>query len=46
MLCLQRNATVTICHSRTKDLPSVVKQADVVIAAVGKAELVATISRY
>jgi len=40
MLCLHRNATVTICHSRTKDLPAVVKQADIIIAAVGKAELV------
>lgn len=30
-----RNATVTICHSQTKDLPAVVKQADLVVAAVG-----------
>ena len=28
MLCLHQNATVTICHSRTKDLPSIIKQAD------------------
>lgn len=34
------NATVTICHSRTKDLPSVTKQADVLIAAIGKANFV------
>lgn len=34
-LLLGRNATVTIAHSRTKDLPSVVKRADIVIAAVG-----------
>jgi methylenetetrahydrofolate dehydrogenase (NADP+)/methenyltetrahydrofolate cyclohydrolase len=40
MLCLKRNATVTTCHSRTKDLPSITRQADVLIAAVGKAEMV------
>jgi len=40
MLCMHRNATVTICHSRTKDLPGVVRQADILIAAVGKPELV------
>ena len=34
------NATVTICHSRTKDLPGVVKEADILIAAVGRAEMV------
>lgn len=36
MLLLHRHATVTICHSRTKDLPSVVYEADIVIAAIGK----------
>lgn len=36
MLLLGRNATVTYCHSRTKDLGSVVREADVVVAAVGK----------
>ncbi len=36
MLLLHRHATVTICHSRTKDLPSVVRSADIVIAAIGK----------
>lgn len=36
MLLLHRHATVTICHSRTKDLPSVVHEADIVIAAIGK----------
>jgi methylenetetrahydrofolate dehydrogenase (NADP+)/methenyltetrahydrofolate cyclohydrolase len=35
-LLLQRNATVTICHSRTPDLAAMVRQADVVVAAVGK----------
>ena len=37
---LQENATVTICHSRTKNLAEVVKRADIVIAAVGKAKMV------
>lgn len=40
LLLVRRNATVTICHSRTKDLPGVVRQADVLIAAVGKAQMV------
>ncbi|CAH2032379.1 bifunctional methylenetetrahydrofolate dehydrogenase/methenyltetrahydrofolate cyclohydrolase FolD [Trichlorobacter ammonificans] len=40
LMCLARHATVTICHSRTKDLAEVVRRADVVIAAVGKAEMV------
>jgi methylenetetrahydrofolate dehydrogenase (NADP+)/methenyltetrahydrofolate cyclohydrolase len=40
LMCLSRHATVTICHSRTKDLPDVVRRADVVIAAVGKAEMI------
>ena len=34
------NATVTLCHSRTKDLPSVCRQADIIIAAIGKAKFV------
>ncbi len=40
MLLLHRNATVTICHSRTTDLPGVVREADILIAAVGRAEMV------
>jgi len=40
MLLLHRNATLTICHSRTKDLPDVVRKADILIAAVGRAEMV------
>jgi methylenetetrahydrofolate dehydrogenase (NADP+)/methenyltetrahydrofolate cyclohydrolase len=36
MLLLNENATVTICHSRTKNLPAVVRRADIVVAAVGK----------
>src|SRR5713101_6711520 len=39
-LLLQRHATVTICHSRTRDLPSVTRQADILIAAVGQAALI------
>ena len=40
MLLLARHATVTYCHSRTVDLPSVVRNGDIVVAAVGKAEFV------
>lgn len=40
LMCLAKHATVTICHSRTKGLADVVRRADVVIAAVGKAEMV------
>ncbi len=40
ILLLSRHATVTICHSRTRDLPAVVRSGDVVVAAVGKAEMV------
>ncbi len=40
MLLLHRNATVTICHSRTQNLPEVVRGADIVIAAVGRAQMV------
>jgi methylenetetrahydrofolate dehydrogenase (NADP+) / methenyltetrahydrofolate cyclohydrolase len=36
MLLLHRHATVTICHSRTKDLPGIVREADIVVAAIGK----------
>ena len=39
-LLLNENATVTIAHSRTKDLPEVVRRADIVVAAVGRAEMV------
>ncbi len=35
-LLLQQNATVTVCHSRTRDLPSVTRQADVLVAAIGR----------
>jgi methylenetetrahydrofolate dehydrogenase (NADP+)/methenyltetrahydrofolate cyclohydrolase len=40
MMCLQQHATVTICHSRTKNLADVVRSADVVIAAVGVPEMI------
>jgi methylenetetrahydrofolate dehydrogenase (NADP+) / methenyltetrahydrofolate cyclohydrolase len=40
MLLLARDATVTICHSRTADLPAVVRDADIVIAAIGRAHFV------
>mgnify|MGYP006420417451 FL=1 len=39
-LLLERNATVTICHSRTKDLPSITRSADILIAAIGKPNFV------
>ena len=39
-LLLKANATVTICHSRTKDLPSVARNADILVAAVGRAQMV------
>ena len=37
---LERNATVTICHSKTKNLPEIIKGADIVIAAIGRAEFI------
>src|SRR5512137_2146895 len=40
LLLISRNATVTVCHSRTRDLPAVVRQADILIAAIGKMEFV------
>ncbi len=40
MLLLHKNATVTICHSKTKDLKEVCKRADVLVAAVGRAKMI------
>ena len=40
MLLQKADATVTICHSRTRDLAGFLRQADVIIAAVGRAEMV------
>jgi len=39
-LLLDRNATVTICHSRTTDLPSITRQADILVVAIGRAKFV------
>lgn len=40
LMLLQRNATVTICHSKTKDLPAVCREADILLVAIGKAKFV------
>ncbi len=40
LLLVRANATVTICHSRTRDLPAVIRQADVLVTAIGKPEMV------
>ena len=40
LLLLSRNATVTVCHSRTKDLPDVTRQADILVAATGKPKMI------
>lgn len=40
LMLLERDATVTVCHSRTRELPAEVARADVVVAAVGKAEII------
>ncbi|ORJ55915.1 bifunctional methylenetetrahydrofolate dehydrogenase/methenyltetrahydrofolate cyclohydrolase FolD [Geothermobacter hydrogeniphilus] len=40
LMCLAAHATVTLCHSRTRDLPEVVRRADVVIAAVGRPQMI------
>jgi len=40
MLLLQEHATVTICHSRTPDLSAITRQADVLVAAVGRAKMI------
>lgn len=40
LLLVRRNATVTICHSKSRDLPGICRQADVLIAAVGRPEMV------
>ena len=39
-LLLQRDATVTICHSKTPDMPAITRQGDILVAAVGRAKLV------
>ncbi|MDE2889091.1 MAG: bifunctional 5,10-methylene-tetrahydrofolate dehydrogenase/5,10-methylene-tetrahydrofolate cyclohydrolase [Gemmatimonadota bacterium] len=40
MMLLNANATVTICHSRTRDLPGIVRAADIVVGAVGRREFI------
>ena len=40
LMLLQRNATVTICHSKTRDLPAVCREAEVLLVAIGKAKFV------
>ncbi len=40
LLFLQKNATVTVCHSKTKDLASVTKQADILAVAIGKPKMI------
>ena len=40
LLLISRNATVTVCHSRTRDLPATVREADILIAAIGRTEMV------
>ncbi len=40
MMLLQKNATVTICHSRTQNLPGIIAQADILVGAVGKPEFI------
>src|SRR5512137_2173732 len=40
LLLISRNATVTVCHSRTRDLPGVIRQADILVAAIGRMQMV------
>jgi methylenetetrahydrofolate dehydrogenase (NADP+) / methenyltetrahydrofolate cyclohydrolase len=40
MLLLNNNATVTVCHSKTRDLPAVCRRADILVAAIGKAGMI------
>ena len=40
MLLLHANGTVTVCHSRTKDLPAVTREADILVVAIGRADFV------
>lgn len=40
LMLLNRNATVTVCHSRTQDLPLIIKQADILVGAVGKPKFI------
>src|ERR1700756_4925931 len=42
MLLLNANATVTVCHSKTRDLPAVCRRADILVAAIGRAGMITT----
>lgn len=44
LLLMKENATVTVCHSRTKNIDEVVRRADIVIAAIGVPQFVCVIS--
>ncbi len=39
MLLMKRNATITVCHSRTRDLKQIIKEAELVVAAIGRPEM-------
>jgi methylenetetrahydrofolate dehydrogenase (NADP+)/methenyltetrahydrofolate cyclohydrolase len=41
LLLLQRNATVTVCHSKTKDIAGVCRRADILVAAIGRPRMIA-----
>lgn len=40
LMLLERNATVTVCHSKTRDLPAVCREADILVAAIGRARMI------
>ena len=40
LLLLEANATVTVCHSRTRDLPAVCREADLLVAAIGRPKMI------
>jgi methylenetetrahydrofolate dehydrogenase (NADP+)/methenyltetrahydrofolate cyclohydrolase len=40
LMLMARNATITVCHTRTRDLPAVTRRADILIAAAGKPEMI------
>ncbi|MEN6429826.1 MAG: bifunctional 5,10-methylenetetrahydrofolate dehydrogenase/5,10-methenyltetrahydrofolate cyclohydrolase, partial [Coriobacteriales bacterium] len=40
LLLIEANATVTVCHSRTRDLPAVCREADILVAAIGRPEMI------
>ena len=40
MMCMKENATITICHTRTVNMPEITKKADILIVAAGRAKIV------